>query len=86
MDGLSPHDHWETFTSNSASLSFFSSIGVIGGFESVTTSSAMIESSPTLIKTKRAAGTIWYLHSKGVDVFIQGIRVGVMCSSDDKTS
>ncbi len=45
-------------------------MGVTGGFEGVTTSSAMIESSPMLTKTKGVVETIWYLHSKGVDAFI----------------
>jgi hypothetical protein len=41
-----------------------------GGFEGVITSSALTEFSPVLTKTKGALGTIWYLHSKGVDSFI----------------
>jgi hypothetical protein len=47
-------------------LSSSSSIGAIGGFEGVVTSSTMIESSLTLIKIKGVFGIIQYLHSKGV--------------------
>jgi hypothetical protein len=46
----------------------------------------MIKSSLALIKTKGVIGIIWYLHLKGIDVFNQEIRVGVMCGSDDRTS
>jgi hypothetical protein len=46
----------------------------------------MIESSLASTKTKRIVGTIFYLYSKGVDVFILKIRVGVMCGSDNGTS
>jgi len=55
---------------NGVFLSSSSFIGTIGGSESVTTSSAMTKFSPASTKTKGVAGTIWYLHSKGVDAFI----------------
>jgi hypothetical protein len=48
-------------------------MSAIGGFEGVTTSSAMTESSPTSTKTKGIVETIWYLHLEGVDAFIYQI-------------
>jgi hypothetical protein len=57
--------HIKRVFSNSSSFT-----GVIEGFKGVTTLSTMIESSPTLTKTKRVAETIWYFHSEGVDAFI----------------
>jgi hypothetical protein len=63
------HDCWETFTSNEVSSGFFSYINATGGFEGITTSSTMTESSLASTKTKGVAGTIWYLRSKGVDAF-----------------
>ncbi len=58
LNNFSSHDHWGTFTSSdvSSNSSFFT--GAIGGFNSVTTSSAIIKSSPALIKIKRVAETI----------------------------
>jgi hypothetical protein len=63
------HHHWETFTPSSVYSSSSSSTGAIGGFEGITTSSTMIESSYASTKTKKIVETIWYLHSKKVDVF-----------------
>jgi hypothetical protein len=54
----------ETFTSSGAYSSIFPSIGTIGQFKGVVPSYAMIESSPTLTKTKRVVEVIWYLHLK----------------------
>jgi hypothetical protein len=79
-------DHWKTFTLNSVSSSCSSYIGATIRFESIITSSAMIESSPTSTKTKRVVEKIWYLQSKEIDAFILKIRVGVVCNSDGKTS
>jgi hypothetical protein len=56
------------------------------GFEGVTTSSAMIKSSPPSTKIEGVVETIWYLHSEGVNAFIQKIKVGVRRGSDDRTS
>ncbi len=79
-------DHWERFTSSNVSLNSSSSTGTIRGFKGIATSFTMIESSLASTKTKRIVGTIFYLYSKGVDVFILKIRVGVMCGSDNGTS
>jgi len=65
----SSHGYWETFTSSGGSSSSSSSTSAIGGFEDVITLFAMTESSPASTKTKEVVGTIWYLHSKGVDTF-----------------
>jgi hypothetical protein len=54
---------------NSVFSSSSSSTGATGGFEGVITSSAMTESSPASIKTKKVARTMWYLHSEGVEAF-----------------
>jgi len=70
LNGFLLHDHWHTFTSSDGSSSFFSSIGVTGRFEGVTTSSAMTESLLASTKTKGGVETIWYLHLEGVDAFI----------------
>jgi hypothetical protein len=70
FDNSSSCDRWETFTSSGAFSSSSFSIYIIRGFEGVTTSSAMIESSIASTKTQRVVGTIWYLHLKGVDAFI----------------
>jgi hypothetical protein len=70
----------DVFSSSSSSTS------ATRRFEGILTSSAVIEYSPTLTKTKRVAETIWYLHSKGVDAFILKIRVNVMCGSDSESS
>jgi hypothetical protein len=48
----------------------FLQVGTIGGFKGITTSSAMTKSSQGSTKTKKVVGTIWYLHSEGVDAFI----------------
>jgi len=63
------HDGWKTFTSSSVFSSSSFSTGATGGFKGVTTSSAMIESSPALTKIKWVVGIILYLHSEGVDAF-----------------
>jgi hypothetical protein len=55
LDGSSLRNHWETFTSSDIYSNFFFSIHTIGGFEGVTTSSAMIESSPASTKTKKGS-------------------------------
>jgi len=55
--------------SSGGSSSSSSSISATGGFKGVTTSFAMTESSPSSTKTKEVVGTIWYLHSEGVDAF-----------------
>ncbi len=57
--------------SNGVSSSSSSSTSTTREFEGVTTSATMIESSLISTKTKGVTGTIWYLHSKGVDVFIE---------------
>jgi hypothetical protein len=76
-NGSSSHDRWETFSLTDIFLSSSYSTGAIGGFEvatrgfkGATTSSGMIEFSPTSIKTKRIVGTIWYLHLGGSMHFI----------------
>jgi len=63
------HNRWKTFTSSSVFSSSSFSTGATGGFKGVTTSSAMIESSPTLTKIKWVVKIIWYLHSERVDAF-----------------
>ncbi len=68
-NGFSLCNHWETFTSNGVSSSSSSSIGATRGFEGIIASSAMIESSRALTKTKWVAETIWYLCLEGVDAF-----------------
>ncbi len=55
--------------SNGVSSSSSFSTSVTGGFKGVTTSSTMIEFSPTSTKTKKITGTTWYLCSKGVEAF-----------------
>jgi hypothetical protein len=40
------------------------------GFEGVTSSPAMTESSHASTKTKGVVEIIWYLHSEGVNAFI----------------
>ncbi len=86
LNNFSSHDRWETFTLSNASLSFFSSTGATGGFKGVVTSSAMTKSSLALKKFDGVAETIYYLHSKGVDAFIQEIRLGIRHGNDDRTS
>jgi hypothetical protein len=61
-------------------------MGVTRGFKDVTTPFAMTESSHASTKTKGVIETIWYLHSKGVNAFIQQIKVGVMCGNNGGTS
>ncbi len=55
--------------SNDVFSSSSSSIGIIKGFEGVTTSFAMTKSSLALTKTKKAAEIMWYLRSEGVKAF-----------------
>jgi hypothetical protein len=61
--------------SNDVSSSYSSSTNATKGFESIATSSPMIEFSPASTKIKRIAKIIWYLHSKEVDAFILKIKV-----------
>ncbi len=68
-NGFSSRDRWEAFTSNDVSSNSSSSTGAIGGFKGIMSSSTMTEFSPTSIKTKGVAETIWYLRSEGVDAF-----------------
>ncbi len=69
-DGYFSHDRWETFMSSGASSSSSFSSSETRGFEGVATSSAMTKFSPTLIKTKRVAETMGYLHIERVEVFL----------------
>jgi hypothetical protein len=56
--------------SSDASSSSSYSTNETRGFEGVVTSSTMTKFSPTSTKTKRVAETMWYLRSKGVEVFL----------------
>jgi hypothetical protein len=56
--------------SNGVSSNSFYSTSTTRGFEGITSSSTMTKSSLASTKTKKVAGTIWYLHSKKVDAFI----------------
>ncbi len=70
LDNSFSRDRWKTFTSSGASSSSSFSTSEIGGFEGVATSSAMTKFSPISTKTKRVPETMWYLRSKGVEVFL----------------
>jgi hypothetical protein len=70
LNGSLSRDHYKTFTSNDVFLNYSSSMGATRGFEGITSSFAMTKFSLASTKTKTVVGTIWYLHSEGVDAFI----------------
>ncbi len=55
---------------NDVFSSFSFSTNETGGFEGITTSSAMTKFSPASTKTKKVVETMWYLCSKGVEAFL----------------